>query len=121
MVERMQIGELARRAGVTHRTIHFYERMGLVQPSERTGQGYRYYGDTALKRLEKIKQLKNVGLSLEQIAEVLDLYFEDPSGIKGKERVIAMLKEQLSEIDDRITDMTRLRTEELERLSPATE
>lgn len=85
----MQIGELSERAGVSHRTIHYYERLGLVKPAEREGTGYRYYDEVAVKRLEKIAALKRLGLSLDEIAAVIDLYFEDAGGIKGKERVSA--------------------------------
>lgn len=48
-----------------------------------------YYDEVAVKRLEKIAALKRLGLSLDEIAAVIDLYFEDASGIKGKERVSA--------------------------------
>jgi MerR family copper efflux transcriptional regulator len=72
---------------LSHRTIHYYERLGLVKPAEREGTGYRYYDEVAVKRLEKIAALKRLGLSLDEIAAVIDLYFEDASGIKGKERV----------------------------------
>lgn len=91
----LQIGELAQRAGVSHRTIHYYERIGLLRPAEREGVGYRYYDEQAVQRLEKIAALKNLGLSLDEISQVIDLYFRDPSGIKGKERVLKILETQL--------------------------
>lgn len=91
----MQIGELAERAGVSHRTIHYYERIGLMAPTEREGAGYRYYDEISLKRLEKIAALKQLGLSLDDIAGVIDLYFEDASGVKGKEKVLQILEAQL--------------------------
>lgn len=102
----MQIGELAERAGVSHRTIHYYERLGLLKPVEREGAGYRYYDDIALKRLEKIAALKRLGLSLDDIAQVIDLYFEDPTGIKGKKRVLEILQEQLSKTNDQLQGLT---------------
>ena len=91
----LQIGELAQRAGVSHRTIHYYERMGLLRPAEREGAGYRYYDEQAVQRLEKIAALKNLGLSLDEIGQVINLYFEDASGIKGKEQVVKILEAQL--------------------------
>ena len=92
----MQIGELSDRAGVSHRTIHYYERLGLIKPAEREGVGYRYYDEIAVKRLEKIVVLKRLGLSLNDIAAVIDLYFEDATGIKGKVKVLEILQEQLA-------------------------
>jgi DNA-binding transcriptional MerR regulator len=102
----MQIGELSERAAVSHRTIHYYERLGLVQPAEREGAGYRYYDGTALKRLEKIAALKRLGLNLDEIAAVLDLYFVDATGIKGKEKVLEILKAQLLKAATQLHELT---------------
>lgn len=102
----MQIGELSDRAGVSHRTIHYYERLGLVKPAEREGAGYRYYDDTAAKRLEKIAALKRLGLSLDEIAAVIDLYFEDASGIRGKERVLEILQAQLDKTNAQLDELS---------------
>ncbi|WP_210317653.1 MerR family transcriptional regulator [Salinarimonas ramus] len=104
-MSRMQIGELAEKAGVSHRTIHFYERLGLVSPAERHGTGYRYYDDVSLKRLEKIGALKRLGLSLEEIGEVIDLYFEDATGVKGKRRVLEILEGHLASTRAKIAEL----------------
>jgi MerR family transcriptional regulator, copper efflux regulator len=107
----MQIGELAKRAEVSHRTIHYYERIGLLRPAEREGTGYRYYDAMSLKRLQKIATLKKLGLSLEEIGEVIELYFEDDSGIRGKKRVLEILKQHLAETDTRMNELTGFRKE----------
>lgn len=109
----MRIGELAERGGVSHRTIHYYERLGLLKPTKREGAGYRYYDDTALKRLLKIGALKRLGLSLEEISEVIDLYFEDPngSGVKGKQRVLQILEEQRAQADAQLRELTAFRND----------
>lgn len=106
---RMQIGELAQRANVSHRTIHYYERIGLMKPADREGAGYRYYDETAYQRLEKIAALKRLGLSLDEIAAVIDLYFEDASGIKGKEKVLEILETQLAKTDTQLAELTGFR------------
>lgn len=105
----MKIGELAERAGVSHRTIHYYERLGLLQPAQREGAGYRYYDDVALQKLEKIAALKRLGLSLEEIGAVIDLYFTDPTGIQGKKKVLEILVEQLSKADAQIAELLDFR------------
>ncbi|NPD16662.1 MerR family transcriptional regulator [Xinfangfangia sp. D13-10-4-6] len=105
----MQIGELAQRANVSHRTIHYYERIGLMKPAEREGAGYRYYDETAYQRLEKIAALKRLGLSLDEIAAVIDLYFEDASGIKGKEKVLEILEAQLAKTNTQLAELTGFR------------
>lgn len=107
----MQIGELSERAGVSHRTIHYYERLGLLKPTEREGAGYRYYDDIALKRLEKIAALKRLGLSLDEIAAVIDLYFEDGTGIRGKEKVLEILQTQLGKADTQLKELTTFRAD----------
>lgn len=101
----LQIGELAERSGVSHRTIHYYERLGLLRPAEREGVGYRYYDEVAVKRLEKISALKRLGLSLDAIGQVIDLYFEDGAGIKGKEKVLHILEEQLQATRGRLKEL----------------
>ncbi len=63
--------EFAERAGVTVRTLHHYDRLGLLRPSGRTLAGYRLYSDSDLARLQQIVTLKFIGLSLAQIKELL--------------------------------------------------
>jgi DNA-binding transcriptional MerR regulator len=63
--------EFAELAGVTVRTLHHYDRLGLLKPTGRTESGYRLYGETDLVRLEQITVLKFLGLPLKHIREVL--------------------------------------------------
>lgn len=67
-----QAQELASLAGVTVRTLHHYDRLGLLKPSGRTQAGYRLYSDGDLARLEQILVLRALGLPLKQISELLD-------------------------------------------------
>jgi DNA-binding transcriptional MerR regulator len=113
----MQIGELAKRANVSHRTIHYYERIGLMKPAEREGTGYRYYDETSYQRLEKIAALKRLGLSLDEISEVIDLYFEDTSGIKGKKKVLEILEAQLAKTDTQLAELTTFRRDLLDNIA----
>jgi DNA-binding transcriptional MerR regulator len=108
---KMRIGELAEQAGVTPRTIRYYEGLGLLGPSEREGQGFRYYTETELTRLKKIDVLKQLGLTLEEIGEVIPLYCEDPTGLLGKRRVLELLEAQLAETDEKIEALQRFRSE----------
>ena len=66
-----QAHEFAKRAGVTVRALHHYDRLGLLKPSGRTEKGYRLYTDRDLVRLEQIVALKFIGFSLSQIRELL--------------------------------------------------
>src|SRR5215212_1041236 len=64
--------EFAARAGVTVRTLHHYDRLGLLKPSRYTGAGYRLYGERDFARLQQIVLLKFIGLSLKEIKELLN-------------------------------------------------
>ena len=66
------IGELARRTAVTVRTLHHYESLGLLEPSERTAAGHRRYGAADVVRLRRIATLKGLGVPLRDIAGLLD-------------------------------------------------
>ncbi|BDZ39665.1 MerR family transcriptional regulator [Microbacterium suwonense] len=66
------IQEIARLAGTTSRTLRHYDDIGLLTPSRIAGNGYRHYDQDALVRLQRILLLRELGLGLPQIAEVLD-------------------------------------------------
>jgi DNA-binding transcriptional MerR regulator len=66
------IQELAKLAGTTSRALRHYDEVGLLPPSSIGANGYRYYDEAALVRLQRILLLRELGLGLPQIAEVLD-------------------------------------------------
>jgi len=71
----MKIGEIARRSGIGIETIRFYEREGLLQKPERRPSGYRQYDTSVLQRLEYIRCAKELGFTLAEIRELLNLSF----------------------------------------------
>ena len=87
--ELFRIGEIAKRAGVTARTIRYYEELGLIDTPIRKGASHRLYTLKDLNALKRIKQLKNYGLTLSEIKEISDLAATDPTGQKGKAKLIA--------------------------------
>lgn len=68
-----QIGEVAERAGLSLRTVRYYEEVGLVVPSTRTSGGFRLYSERDLERLLLVKRMKGLRLSLEEMRELADL------------------------------------------------
>lgn len=66
-----QVKEFASEAGVTVRTLHLYDRLGLLKPAALSDSGYRMYGEAELERLEQILALRFVGFNLDQIKELL--------------------------------------------------
>ena len=69
----MQIGELAKSAGVTVQTIRFYERKGLLPSPPRKESGYRIYDEADLRRLQFVRQVKRLGFSLDENSRFLVL------------------------------------------------
>jgi DNA-binding transcriptional MerR regulator len=67
-----KVSEFAAKAGVTVRTLHHYDRLGLLRPGGRSVAGYRLYGERELARLQQITTLKFIGLPLRQIKDLLD-------------------------------------------------
>jgi len=64
--------QFAELAGITVRTLHHYDRLGLLKPKRRTAAGYRLYEDRDLERLEQVVALKYLGMSLRQILSLLN-------------------------------------------------
>lgn len=63
----LKVGALAKRTGLTVRTLHHYDEIGLLSPSARTPSGHRLYGEKDVVRLQQIASLKHLGLPLEEI------------------------------------------------------
>lgn len=66
------VGELAQRAGLTVRTLHHYEHLGLLRPAGRSDAGYRRYGEADVLRLHRVLALRDAGLPLKAIVPLLD-------------------------------------------------
>ena len=69
--EALQVGELARRTGLTVRTLHHYDEIGLLKPSLHTESGYRLYTAADVARLQQVLSLRSLGFSLEQVRDCL--------------------------------------------------
>jgi DNA-binding transcriptional MerR regulator len=69
--EALQVGELARRTGLTVRTLHHYDEIGLLKPSLHTEAGYRLYTAADVARLQQVLSLRSLGFSLEEVRDCL--------------------------------------------------
>src|SRR6478735_5961710 len=74
----MNVGEVATLAGVTVRTLHHYDRIGLLSPSGRTAAGYRQYAPSDLDRLHQVLLYRELGFPLDEVATLLDDPSADP-------------------------------------------
>jgi DNA-binding transcriptional MerR regulator len=104
----MRIGELADRVGVNPKTIRYYESIGLVPQPPRTDAGYRIYRAEDEARLVFIRTAQHLGLSLDEIREVLALR---DAGTAPCDHVRGMLREQIRTISRRMAELRRLREE----------
>jgi DNA-binding transcriptional MerR regulator len=69
----LQIGEVAERAGVTQRTLRFYEEKGLLRPPTRMDGGFRLYSEDDVRRVKHIRRLQNLlGVTLAEIKEMVE-------------------------------------------------
>ena len=76
----MHIGELAERTGLSLRTIRHYDDVGLLPATARTDGGFRVYSEDDFERLMVIKQMKPLGFSLEEMADILELFSQQDAG-----------------------------------------
>jgi DNA-binding transcriptional MerR regulator len=104
----MRIGELAERAGVTAKTIRYYEDIGVLDEPERTVSGYRDYTDTAIDRLNFVRAGQAVGFTLGEIRSVLALR---DRGEAPCDHVQDLLVARAAEIEQRIEELQALRRE----------
>mgnify|MGYP001034898926 CR=1 FL=1 len=97
---RLRVGELARRTGLTVRTLHHYDEIGLLAPSQRSDSGYRLYSQADVQRLHAIQALRHMGLPLAHIGELLGDDQLDPQRV---------LSQQIHALDVQIQQATELR------------
>ncbi|WP_341525418.1 heavy metal-responsive transcriptional regulator [Nostoc sp. UHCC 0302] len=102
------IGQVTSLSGIPIRTIRYYESLGLLKSSGRTEGGFRQFSSDVLTRLAFIKRAQNLGLSLDEIRAILQVYDQGqpPCGeIKEK------LEDKLLQIDRQIDQLVTLRSE----------
>jgi len=96
----LKVGELARRTGLTVRALHHYDSIGLLHPTGRSDSGYRLYSRDDVERLHGIQALRRMGLSLADVAQLLD---------GGAVTLPALLERQIGTLDQEIAHAQALR------------
>jgi DNA-binding transcriptional MerR regulator len=107
----MQIGDFARRAGVSVRAIRYYEELGLIRPESHSNGGFRLYGHENVKRIRVINFLKELGLSLTDIRQIF--LAKKPSGGDRQtvEFLIRVFDEKLALVESRMEALNRMKGE----------
>lgn len=103
-----KMGEVSRSLGINPQTLYFYERIGLIPPPQRTKAGYRLFSQLDVDRLAFITRAKSLGLSLDDIKEILSLK-------EGKlltcKAVYERLSKKVQEIEENIYQLRSLHNE----------
>ena len=107
MTNEMTIGQLARAAGVGIETIRFYQRRGLIRKPAKPAIGHRTYDETALLRLRFIRRAQDLGFSLAEIRELLELRV-DPA--RDCSEVRAQARDKIADIDERLESLHRIKS-----------
>lgn len=102
----MTIGQVAKQAGVGVETIRFYEREGLVDEPHRRPSGYRQYAPEVVRRIRFIRHAKDLGFTLREIKELLELRVE-PDCHCGD--VLELAQTKIADIEQRIEALQRMK------------
>lgn len=106
-MKRFFIGDIAKRFGLNPRTIRYYEGIGILPKAGRTESRYRIYDIETVKRLEFILKAKTLGLSLDEIKEIILLH---ERGEVPCEYTKGFIKNKITEIDEKIYNLAELKT-----------
>jgi DNA-binding transcriptional MerR regulator len=102
-----KIGELARRTGLTVRTLHHYDEIGLLSPAQRSDGGHRVYDEADVQRLYRIVSLRSLGFPLDAIAQALDSQAFDPKAAVDDH--LRRLEAQIAQERQLLAKLRRLR------------
>ena len=105
------IGQLAKMAGLTTRTIRYYEERGLLNAVKRVEGGRRAYTNDDLRRLKFIKRLKLLGLTLAEMEELAEIYWSNPTNKRVLPKLLELLGHHHEETDRRIKSLIKLKGE----------
>ncbi|MBF6570791.1 MAG: heavy metal-responsive transcriptional regulator [Candidatus Binataceae bacterium] len=105
-MERLTMGELAKRGQVNRETVRYYEQRGLLPRASRSMAGYRVFSDDALRRLRFIRHAKVLGFSLNEIGELLALRV---NSVDACDRVRARTQAKVADIDKKIHSLQQMK------------
>lgn len=105
MKSKLTIGKLSKQAKVSIDSIRFYERSGLISVPPRTASNYRQYPEDAVKRLRFIKRAQNLGFTLAEISDLLELSQQQSA---SKADVKNRTAEKILVVQSRIQDLKRM-------------
>ncbi|ENY70402.1 Cu(I)-responsive transcriptional regulator [Aeromonas diversa] len=98
----MNISKVAKASGLTAKTIRYYESIGLITPPVRSANGYRSYGEAAVRELRFVKRARETGFNLEECQELLALYRDEH---RTSAQVKKLAQEKIADLRERISGL----------------
>lgn len=124
MTDSLYIGEIADLFGISTKTLRHYEELGLLEP-RRADNDYRLYGPEEVRRLQRIRQLQSLGLSLQEIGRMLDSQNDEELWDQVLRRLRREVEEEIATLSTRLDHLADLLAQEkppaVEDLAPAPE
>lgn len=102
----MNIGTAAHKSGVTAKTIRYYESISLIEPAGRAANGYRDYADKDVQILRFIKRSRNLGFSVDEVANLLDLW---QNGERASSDVKSIALQHIESVESKIAELESIR------------
>ena len=115
MAHPLTIGQVAKTIGLAAKTIRYYEEIGMLPVPDRTASGYRQYDESAVERLRFISRARSLGLPLKRL-QFLTSALNGGRRTSLRPRLLALVREHLSAVQDRIAELEALR-QQLEQVS----
>ena len=108
----MNIGQAAKISGVSAKMIRYYESIGLIQPAARSDAGYRHFGDIEIHTLRFIRRSRDLGFTVEQIAELLALWHDRSRKSADVKKMamnhVAALRQKIDKLESMVVTLTKL-------------
>jgi len=99
----LKISELSEQTGLSAHTLRYYEKHGLINASNRSEAGYRFYTDSDVRRVEFVKTARNTGFSLEDIGQLLSIRVDKLS--HSCQEVTDITRKKLDEVNAKLTEL----------------
>lgn len=106
-MKKYTIGEVGKRLGLSHHTLRYYERLGIIEVGRSGSGGVREYSQKDIQQLEYIKALKDIGLSLEEIKTYTILKREDEGTLRERRIILAEHRRRVEEQIDYLMKIRR--------------
>lgn len=96
---RLSVGELANLSGVSVRTLHYYDEIGLLRPEDATEAGYRYYGEAQVERMQQILFYRELDFPLKDIGRILsDPHYDQQEALRRQRHLLRLKRDRLDRL-----------------------